>query len=87
MYRIESDFHYSKGNICCKWYESKPVILLATNVDGISWLSNVMKRTKGSATKVSVSCTNTMKFYNNGMCGVDIMDQNTAACRLDCKIK
>ena len=32
----ESDFHYSKNIICCKWYNNKPVLLLAINVDGMS---------------------------------------------------
>ena len=40
-----------------------------------------------SAPKASVSWPNTIKFYSNDMCGVDIMDQKTAAYRLDCKIK
>ena len=31
----ESDFHYSKNIICCKWYDSKSVLLLVTNVDGM----------------------------------------------------
>ena len=31
---------------------------------------------------VSVSCPNIIKFYNNGIDGVDIMDQKTATYRL-----
>ena len=66
---------------------NKPVLLLATSVDGISWVSYVMKRTKGSAPKTSVSWPNTIVFYSNDMCGVDVMNQKTTAYRLDCKIK
>ena len=40
----EGGFHYSKCIICCKWYNNKPVLLLATNVDGMSGVSNIMKQ-------------------------------------------
>ena len=36
---------------------------------------------------VPVSCPNIIKFCNNGMYGVDIMDKKTAAYRLDRKSK
>ena len=69
------DIHYCKNIICCKWYDNKPVLLLATNVDGMSGVSNVMRRTKGLATKAPVSCPNIIKLYNNGMGGVNVMDE------------
>ena len=71
--RGEIDFHYFKNIICCKWYHNKPVLILATNVDGMSWVSNIMRRTKGSATKTRVSCPNIIKFYKNVMGGVEIL--------------
>ena len=37
--------------------------------------------------RIPVSCPNIMKFYNDGMNGVDIMDEKTAVCRFDGKIK
>ena len=46
MSRDESDFDYSKNIICCKWYSNKPVLLLATNIDGMSGVSNVIRQTK-----------------------------------------
>ena len=49
MFRGKSDFHYSE-NICCKWYNNKP------NVDGMSGVSKVMRRAKGSETN---SCLQT----------------------------
>ena len=48
---------------------------------------NVMRQTKGSATKIPVSCSNIIKFFNNDMVGVNIMDCKTAVYRLDCKSK
>ena len=87
MSRGERDFHYSKSIICCKWYDNKPVLLVATNADGMSGVSNVMKRTKGSATKTLVSCPNIIKPYKNGMGCIDITELKLAAFRLDCKSK
>ena len=87
MSKSENDFHYYQNIICCKWYGYKPVLLLATNVDGMNGLSNVMRRTKCSTIETPVSCPNIIKLYNNGMSGVDIMDQKTTAHRLDCKSK
>ena len=76
--RGESDLHYSKNIICCKWYDNNPVLLLGTNVDGISGVCNVIRRKKASATKTPASCPN-IKLYSNDIGGVDIMDQKTAA--------
>ena len=81
VFRSESDFQYSKNTIWCKWYDSKPLLRLATNVDDISVASNVMGQKKGSATKTPVSCSNIIKLYNNIMGSVDLMGQETAAYR------
>ena len=48
--------------------------------------SNVMRQSKGSATKTPVSCPN-IKMYNASMGGVDVIDQKSAACRLSRKSK
>ena len=48
MYRVESGLYYSKNIICCKWYDNKPALLLATNFVGLSWVSKVMRQVKGS---------------------------------------
>ena len=81
------DFQLSKDAICCKWFDNKPFFLLATNIEGINGTPNVMRRTKGSATKTPVSCPNIIKMYNASMGGVDVIDQKTAAYRLDRKRK
>ena len=44
MSRGESDFHYSKNIICRKWYDNKPAVLLSTNFDGMSGVSNIMRQ-------------------------------------------
>ena len=65
----------------------KPVLLLATNIEGMDRTSNVMRRTKGSATKTPVSFPNIIKMYNSSMGGIDVIDQKMAAFRLDHKSK
>ena len=46
-------------------------------------LKNVLMNTWQNSNDVPVSCPNIMKFYNNGKDGVDVIDQKTAAYRLD----
>ena len=53
----------------------------------MSGVSNVRRRTKGSAAKAPVSCPNIIKLYNNAMRGVNIIDQEKTAYRLDRKNK
>ena len=87
MVRGDSDFQFPKNVICCKWFDNKPVLLLATNIEGIDGTSNVMRQTKGSAAKTPVLCPNIIKMYNASMGGVDVIDQKTAAYQLNCKSK
>ena len=63
------------------------MLLLARNIEGMDGTSNVMRRTKGSATKTPVSCPNIIKMYNASMGDADVIDQKAAAYRLDRKNK
>ena len=74
MVRGDSDFQFPKNVICCKWFDNKPVLLLATNIEGMDGTSNVMRRTNGSATKTPVSSPNIIKMYNASMGGADVID-------------
>ena len=87
MSRGESHFHYFKNMICCKWYDNKPLLVLATNVESMSGVPNAMRQTKGSATKAPVSYPNIIKPYNNCMGDLDFMDQKPATYRLNRKSK
>ena len=49
--------------------------------------SNVMRPTKGFATKTPMSCLNVIKLNNASVGGVDVIDQKTAACPIDRKRK
>lgn len=87
MKRGDIDIQQSEDITCCKWFDNRGVVLLATNVEGMSGDSSVLRRMKGSATKTAVPCPNIVKLYNKGMGGVDLMDQKAAAYRLDRRSK
>ena len=67
----------------------KPILRLAANIDDTSGVSNAIRRAKVSVNKTPVSCPKFIKLYNNGMGGVDTVDQKskTATYRLDSKSK
>jgi len=87
MKRGDIFIQQSKNVTCSKWFDNKAVLMLSTNVAGMEGTTNVSCRVKGSANKISITCPNVIKFYNKGMGGVDLMDQKTAAYRLDRKSK
>ena len=87
MVRGDLDFHFTENIICCKWFNYKPALLLATNIEKIDGTSNVMRETKSSATKTPVPCPNVIKMYNANIGGVDVIDQKTASYRQDRKSK
>ena len=47
--------------------------------------STVERRMKGAATKLPVPCPDVIKMYNQGMGGVDLVNQRTAAYHLNRK--
>ena len=61
------------------------MLLLSSALEGMNNILSVQRRENGSKTKSSVPCPKFVKLYNGGMGGVDLMDQCTAAYRLDRK--
>ena len=59
--------------------------MLFNNVEGMTTTSTVFRRRKGSASKFQVPCPDIIKMYNQGIGGVDFVDQGTAAYNLDAK--
>ena len=53
--------------------------MLFSNIEGMQTKSSVQRRVKRSAAKVSVSCPDSIKFYNKSMGKVDLVDQRSAA--------
>ena len=68
-----------------EWMDNRSVLLLSSALEGNNDISSVQRREKGSKTKSFVPCPQVVKLYHSGMGGVDLMDQRTAAYRLDRK--
>ena len=65
--------------------DNRSVLLLSFDLEEMNGVLSVQRREKGSKIKSSVPCPKFLKLYNSGMGGVDLMDQRTAAYRLDRK--
>ena len=71
--------------MACNWMDNRTVLLVSTVLEGMDDESSVQKREKGSAKKSAISCPTVLKLYQNGMGGVDLLDQRTTAYQLDFK--
>ena len=85
MKRGDCKFLFSVNTMACKRMDNRSVLLLWSALEGMNDTLSVQRRPKGSKTKSLVPCHKVVKFYNSGMGGVDLMDQHTAAYRLDWK--
>ena len=85
MARGDYHFEYAENVAAVKWFDNRGVTLLSSNTDGVSAMSSVKRRQKGAATKIQIPCPELVKSYNAYMGGVDLLDQRTAAYRLDRK--
>ena len=81
----DCEFFYSKNLIVCKWMDNRPVLLVSTALEVMDDVLSVQMREKGSTTKSVIPCPTVVKLYNNGMGGVVLIDQQTAAYQLDHK--
>ena len=61
------------------------LLLLSSVFEGMNDKLSVQRSEKGSKTKSFVTCPKVVKLYNSSIGGVDLIDQRTAAYRLDRK--
>ena len=85
MQKGDCEMLYSKNVMAYKWMDNRSVLLVSTSREAMDDVSSVQRREKGSAAKSAIPCPTVVKLYNNGMGGVDLTDQQTAAYQLDCK--
>ena len=85
MKRGDCKFLFSGNTMACKWMDNRSVLLLSSALEGMNDILSVQRKEKGSKTKSSVPWPKVVKLYNSSMCGVDLMNQRTAAYRLDRK--
>ena len=65
----------------------KAALLLASNIERMDTCSTVQHRMTGSPSKTPINCFFVVKMYNKGIRDVDLIDQKTAAYRLDRRSK
>ena len=68
-----------------KWMDNQSVLFLSSALEGIMTYYQFREEKKGSKSNSLVPCPKVVKLYNGSMGGVDLMDQRTAAYRLDWK--
>ena len=66
-----------------KWMGNRSMQLLLSVLEEMNGILSVQRRKNGLNTKSSVPCPKFVKLYNSSMHEVDLMDQRTAAYRLD----
>ena len=71
--------------MACEWPDNPSVLLVSTALEGMDDVSSIQRREKESETKSAILYPTIVKLYNNGMGGVDLIDQRTAAYQLNCK--
>ena len=85
MKRGDIDFQYADNIVAVKQYDNHGVTLVRTCLKDCNQISSAIFKVKGKSTKILVPCPSNLNEYNNGICGVDLFDQRTAAYKFDRK--
>ena len=85
MKRGDVDFQYANNVAAVKWFDNRGVTMVGTCLEECDKISTVSRKVKGQSAKIPVPCPEIIKDYNSGMGGVDLLDQKTAAYKLDHK--
>ena len=85
MKKGDVDFQYANNAVAVKWFENCRVTMVGTCPKEYDKISPVSRRVKGQSAKIPIPCPQVIKDYNSGMGGVDLLDQKTAAYKLDHK--
>ena len=82
--RGDVDFQYANNVVTVKWFENHGVPMVGTCLEEYDKILTVSRRVKGQSVKIPVGCPEIIKDYNSGMGGADLLNQKTAAYKLDC---
>ena len=85
MKRGDCQFLFSGNTMAWKWMDNRSVMLLLSALEGMDDILSVQRREKGSKTNSSVPFPKVVKLGSSGMVRVDLLDQRTAAYRLNWK--
>ena len=85
MKRGDFEFLFSGNTMDCKWMDNRSVLLLSSALEGMNDILSAQWREKGFKDQVFDPCPKVVKLYNSDIGGVDLLEQRTAAYRLDRK--
>ena len=85
MKRGDVDFQYANNVVAVKWFDNRGVTMVGICLEKYDKTSTVSRRVKGKSAKIPVQCPEIIKDCNSGIGGVDLLDQKTAAYKLDHK--
>ena len=71
--------------VAVKWFDNCGVTMVGTFLEECKKVSTATRRVNRQSVKKPVPCPEMIKDYNSGMGGVDLLDQKTAAYKLDRK--
>ena len=83
--RGDHKYQFTDKVACCKWFDLRSVTMRFSDISGMPLTSTVQLWMKGSAAKIPAPSPDLIKMYNQGMGGVESVDQRTAAYYLDRK--
>ena len=81
--RSDIDFQYANNVIAVKWFDNLGVTMVGTCLEECDKILTVSRRVKEQSAKIPVPCPEIIKDYNSDMSDVDLLDQKTAASKLD----
>ena len=85
MKRVDVDFRYTNNVVAVNWFDNRGVTMVGTCLEECDKISTISRRVKGQSAKIPAPCLEIIKDSNFDMSGVDLLDQKTAAYKLDCK--
>ena len=85
MKRVDVDFQYTNNVVAVNWFDNRGVTMVGTCLEESDKISTISRRVKGQSAKIPVPCLEINKDSNFDMSGVDLLDQKTAAYKLDRK--
>ena len=85
MKRDNINFQYDNNVVAVKWFDNRGVTMVNTYLEKSNKVSTVTGTVKRQGAEISDPCPEIIKDYNSGMKGVDLLDQKTAADKLDHK--
>ena len=71
--------------VAVNWFDNRGVTMVGTCLEESDKISTISRRVKGQSAKIPVPCLEIIKDSNFDMSGVDLLDQKTAAYKLDRK--